>query len=60
MGFVYQENKTDQNEASPLLRYISENNNNEIDLINKELLKKYFNNNEELENKSDQDDKSEK
>ena len=45
----HQENKTDQNEASPLLRYISENNNNEIDLINKELLKKYFNNNEELE-----------
>ena len=45
----HQENKTDQNEAIPSLRFISENNNNEIDLINKELLKKYFNNNEELE-----------
>ena len=45
----HQENKTDQNEAIPSLRFISENNNNEIDLINKELLKKYFNTNEELE-----------
>ena len=45
----HQENKTEQNEAIPSLRFISENNNNEIDLINKELLKKYFNSNEELE-----------
>ena len=44
----HQENKTEQNEINPLLRVISENNN-EIDLINKELLKKYFNSNEELE-----------
>ena len=45
----HQENKTEQNEAIPSLRFISENNNNEIDLINKELLKKYFNSNEDLE-----------
>ena len=44
----HQENKTEQNEINPLLRFISENNN-EIDLINKELLKKYFNNTEDLE-----------
>ena len=44
----HQENKTEQNEINPLLRVISENNN-EIDLINKELLKKYFNSTEDLE-----------
>ena len=44
----HQENKTEQNEINPLLRFISENNN-EIDLINKELLKKYFNSTEDLE-----------
>ena len=44
----HQENKTEQNEINPLLRVISENNN-EIDLINKELLKKYFNNTADLE-----------